>query len=160
RTPRDWYGESLLITPVDALDTLVMLGLTEEASAARALIDAQLSFDKDITVKNFEVTIRVLGGLLSGYQLTQDKRLLELADDLGAGLAPVLDSPTGMPYMFVTLRTGKVSGAKTNPAEIGTLLLEFGALGKLTNKPQYLDKARNAVVQLYARRSPIGLVGE
>src|ERR1051325_7530203 len=31
RSARDWYGESLLITPVDALDTLVMLGLTEEA---------------------------------------------------------------------------------------------------------------------------------
>src|SRR5690349_18414599 len=35
RGARDWYGESLLITPVDALDTLVMLGLTDEAAAAR-----------------------------------------------------------------------------------------------------------------------------
>src|ERR1044071_2874742 len=32
QTPRDWYGESLLITPVDSLDTLVMLGLTDEAN--------------------------------------------------------------------------------------------------------------------------------
>src|ERR1041384_5669560 len=30
---RDWYGASLLITPVDALDTLVLLGLTGEAAA-------------------------------------------------------------------------------------------------------------------------------
>ncbi|TMQ09569.1 MAG: hypothetical protein E6J91_29830 [Deltaproteobacteria bacterium] len=59
RTARDWYGESILITPVDALDALVMMGLTEEAAAARALIDERLSFDKDITVKNFEITIRV-----------------------------------------------------------------------------------------------------
>src|SRR5262249_36134238 len=47
---RDWYGGSLLITPVDALDTLVMMGLGDEAKAARALIDERLSFDQDITV--------------------------------------------------------------------------------------------------------------
>jgi mannosidase alpha-like ER degradation enhancer 2 len=160
RTARDWYGESLLITPVDALDTLVMLGLTDEAAAARTLIDDRLSFDKDITVKNFEITIRVLGGLLSGYQLTGDAHLLALADDLGARLLPVFGSPTGMPYMFVNLKTGKVSGAKSNPAEIGTLFLEFGTLAKLTGKPVYYDKARRALVELHARRSQLGLVGE
>jgi mannosidase alpha-like ER degradation enhancer 2 len=157
---RDWHGASLLITPVDALDTLVMLGLTAEADAARRLIDDRLSFDHDITVKNFEITIRVLGGLLSGYQLTGDRKLLWLADDLGARLLPVFDSPTGMPYMYVNLKTGRVSGARTNPAEIGTLLLEFGALSKLTRKPVYYEKAKRAVVQLYERRSALGLVGE
>lgn len=160
RSPRDWYGESLLITPVDALDTLVMLGLGDEAAAARKLIDEQLSFDKDIVVKNFEITIRVLGGLLSSYQLTGDRKLLWLADDLGARLLPVFASPTGMPYMFVNLRTGKPSGAKTNPAEIGTLLLEFGTLSKLTQKPAYYDKAKAAVMKLYERRSALGLVGD
>jgi hypothetical protein len=62
--------------------------------------------------------------------------------------------------MYVNLRTGKVSGARTNPAEIGTLILEFGALSKLTGKPIYYDKAKTALVQLYARRSKLGLVGE
>ena len=32
------------------------------------------------------------------------------------------DSPTGMPYMYVNLRTGKTRGARSNPAEIGTLI--------------------------------------
>ena len=35
-----------------------------------------------------------------------------------------------MPYMYVNLRTGKTSGARSNPAEIGTLILEFGTLGE------------------------------
>src|SRR6266487_5279393 len=96
KTPRDWYGQSLLITPVDSLDTLILLGFDDEAARARKLIDETLSFDKDSSVKNFEITIRVLGGLLSGYELTGDKRLLELADDLGTRLLPVFDSPTGM----------------------------------------------------------------
>lgn len=159
--PRDWYGnESLLMTPVDSLDTLILLGCKEEAAKAHALIVEKLSFDKDINVKVFEINIRLLGGLLSAYQLTGDPKLLQLADDLGTRLLPAFDSPTGMPYMFVNLRTGKTSGAKSNPAEIGTLILEFGTLSKLTKKPVYYDKAKRALTELYNRRSKLGLVGE
>src|ERR1700689_4561076 len=46
--PFDWYGTSLLMTPVDALDTMILMGLTKEADEDRQLIDTQLSFDKDI----------------------------------------------------------------------------------------------------------------
>jgi mannosidase alpha-like ER degradation enhancer 2 len=156
---RDWYGTSLLMTPVDALDTMVLMGLTDEAKEDRELIDKQLSFDKDIYVKNFEITIRLLGGLLSSYELTGDKRLLELADDLGTRLLPAFNSPTGMPYVFVNLKTGKTRGVESNPAEIGSLLIEFGTLSKLTGKQIYYDKAKRALVAVYDRRSPIGLVG-
>ena len=148
------------MTPVDSLDTLILMDLHDEADKARKLIDEKLSFDKDISVQNFEITIRLLGGLLSAYELTGDHRLLELADGLGTRLLPVFNSPTGMPYRFVNLRTGKTNGAKSNPAEIGTLILEFGTLSKHTHKPVYFDKAKNALVQLYNRRSKIGLVGE
>lgn len=160
RSAHDWYGESLLMTPVDALDTLLLMGLADEASRAKTLILEKLSFDRDVSVKNFEITIRLLGGLLSAYQATGDARLLALADDLGGRLLPAFRSPTGMPYMFVNLKTGTTSGARSNPAEIGTLLLEFGTLAKLTGKPVYYEKAKNALTALYGRRSPIGLVGE
>ena len=159
RSYRDWYGTSLLMTPVDALDTMVLMGLTDEAKEDRELIDKQLSLDKDIYVKNFEITIRLLGGLLSSYELTGDKRLLELADDLGTRLLPAFNSPTGMPYVFVNLKTGKTRGVESNPAEIGSLLIEFGTLSKLTGKQIYYDKAKRALVAVYERRSPIGLVG-
>jgi hypothetical protein len=64
-----------------------------------------------------------------------------------------------MPYVDVNLKTGAVRNPRTNPGEIGTLLVEFGTLGKLTGKKQYYDLVKSAVVQLYNRRSPIGLVG-
>ena len=156
---KDWFGTSLYMTPVDALDTLVLMGLTEQADQARELIAKNLSFDQDIYVKNFEITIRMLGGLLSSYQLTGDQRLLALADDLGKRLLPAFNSPTGLPYVFVNLKTGAVRGVDTNPAEAGTLLLEFGTLSKLTGKPVYYDKAKRALVEVYNRRSAIGLVG-
>ncbi|HEY1499796.1 MAG TPA: glycoside hydrolase family 47 protein [Acidobacteriaceae bacterium] len=157
--PFDWYGTSLLMTPVDALDTMILMGLTPQADEARHLIDTQLSFDKDVYVKNFEITIRLLGALQSSYELTGDPRLLALADDLGTRLLPAFESPTGMPYVNVNLKTGAVRGEDTNPAEIGTLLLEFGTLSKLTHKPIYYEKARRAMVALYNRRSAIGLFG-
>ena len=159
KTYRDWYGVSLYMTPVDALDTMITMGFDDEAKKTREFIVKNLSFDRDIYVKNFEVTIRMLGGLLSSYQLTGDKRLLTLAEDLGNRLLPAFKSKTGMPYMFVNLKTGAVRGEVSNPAEIGTLLIEFGTLSKLTGKSIFYDKAKRALVELYNRRSPIGLVG-
>src|SRR5438034_11764554 len=60
RRPVDWYGQSLLMTPVDALDTMLIMGLHDEAEKAKTLIIERLSFDKNISVKNFEITIRLL----------------------------------------------------------------------------------------------------
>ena len=159
KTYKDWYGQTLLMTPVDSLDTLILLGFKDEADTTRKYITDNLSFDKDIYVQNFEITIRLLGGLLSSYQMTRDKKLLSLAEDLGTRLLPVFDSPTGLPYKQVNLKTGKTRGDVTNPAETGTLLIEFGTLAKLTNKPVFYEKAKRALVETYNRRSPLGLVG-
>src|SRR5438067_2718946 len=159
KTCHDWYAEPLLMTPVDALDTMILMRLNGEAKTTREYVATHLSFDKDIDVQNFEITIRLLGGLLSSYQLTGDKRLLKLAEDLGNRLLPVFESPTGLPYRYVNLRTGKVRGEVTNPAEAGTLLIEFGTLSRLTHRPVFFEKAKRALVEIYNRRSPIGLVG-
>lgn len=157
---RDWYGDSLLITPVDAFSTLHLAGLDEEATAAHEVIVARLSFDHDASVQVFEVTIRLLGGLLSAYETTGDRRLLTLAEDLGTRLLPAFDSPTGMPYRFVNLRTGEKKDPVSNPAEIGTLLLEFGTLARHSGKQVFFDKPKRALLELYSKRSPLGLVGE
>jgi mannosidase alpha-like ER degradation enhancer 2 len=160
KTYRDWYApETLLMTPVDSLDSLYLLGFKAEADAARKYITENLAFDKDIYVQNFEITIRILGGLLSAYQMTNDKKLLALAEDLGTRLLPVFNSPTGLPYRYINLKTGKTKGEVSNPAETGTLLIEFGTLAKLTNKPVFYEKAKRALVETYNRRSSIGLVG-
>jgi ER degradation enhancer, mannosidase alpha-like 2 len=159
KQPHDWYAHSLLMTPVDALDTMILMGLTPQADEARKLIDTKLNFDQDMYVKDFEITIRMMGGLLSAYQLTGDKRLLALADDLGRRMLPIFNSPTGMPYEYVNLHTGAVRGVDSNPAEVGSLMLEYGMLARLTGKQIYYDKAKHAVIELNKRRSKIGLVG-
>jgi len=159
RGAKDWYGQSLLMTPVDGYDTMLLMGLTTEAAEAKELIVTQLGFDRDVEVQVFEVTIRLLGGLLSAYQMDGDPRFLRLADDLGKRLLPAFRTETGMPCRFVNLRSGAVRDCVSNPAEIGTLMLEFGTLARLTGNPVYYDTAKRAVTELFRRRSAIGLVG-
>lgn len=159
---RNWYGkETLHMTAVDTLTTFVVMGFDDELRKTIDYLAKNLSFDKDISVSNFEITIRILGALVSTYQSTGDKRLLALADDLGTRLLPAFKSKTGMPYRFVNLKTGAVDGVVSNPAEIGTLVLEWGTLSKLTKKPVYMTVARNALAALYKFRDPAtGLVGQ
>jgi ER degradation enhancer, mannosidase alpha-like 2 len=159
RGARDWYGQSLLMTPVDALDTMVLMGLDAEARDDTELIATRLSFDKDIDVKHFEIVIRLLGGLLSGYQLTHDERLLRLATDLGERLSPAFGSPTGLPWVYVNLRSGKTHGSESNPAE-SALLIEYGTLARLTGEARFYDQAKRAMEGIYQRRSQRDLVGE
>ncbi len=156
---RDWYDASLVMTPVDAFDTMLLMGLDQEAAEAKELIIKDLGFDHDFEVQVFEVTIRLLGGLLSAYQMDGDQRFLTLAEDLGKRLLPAFSSATGMPYRFVNLRSGAVRDPVNNPAEIGTLILEFGVLSKLTGNPAYYDASKSAIMELFKRRSEIGLVG-
>lgn len=159
RKPHDWYGRPLLMTPVDGYDTMLLMGLTAEAADAKRLILERLSFDQDASVQVFEVTIRLLGGLLSAYQMDHDPAFLRLATELGNRLLPAFDSPTGMPFRYVNLRTGETRDSLSNPAEIGTLMLEFGTLSELTGRTVYYDKAKRAVEELFRRRSALGLVG-
>ena len=159
KTYRDWHDAPLLMTAVDAMSTMHLMGLEEEAKRTREFVIANLRFDHSISVKNFEITIRILGGLLSAHQLSGDVRLLSMAEDLGRRLLPAFDSPTGMPYMYVNIGTGSVHGNVSNPAEIGTLLIEFGTLSKLTGKPEFYDKAKRALAELHKRRAKTGLVG-
>lgn len=160
KTGHNWYKNSLLMTPVDAYDVMLIMGLQQEADETKELIFNNLQFDLDMEVQNFEVSIRILGGLISAYELDGDKHFLELAIDLGSRLQKAFQSPTGMPYRYVNLKTGKTRGKISNPAEIGTYLIEYGVLSQHSGNPEFFITAKKAMMALYARRSPIGLVGE
>jgi ER degradation enhancer, mannosidase alpha-like 2 len=159
RNYRDWYAESLLMTPVDAFDSMKMLGMEEEAKEVKQLIFQKLSFDKNISVQVFEVTIRLMGGLLAAYQIDGDEQFLFRATDLANRLLPAFDTPTGIPYRYIHLQTGEKRDSLNNPAEAGTLMLEFGTISKLTGSPIYYDKAKKAMMAVYERHSAIGLPG-
>ncbi len=157
---KNWYKTSMLMTPVDAFDTFILLGLKKEAKEAKNIILQKLDFNIDQDVQVFEITIRLLAGLLTAYELDGNKKFLTIADDLGKRLMPCFDTPTGMPYRFVNLVTGKIRDSANNPAEIGTLMMEFGKLSKLTGNNTYYSAAKKAMMAVYNKRSKIDLVGE
>lgn len=160
KEPKVWYKKSMLMTPIDAFDTFILLGLTQEAKEAKDIILEKLDFNIDQDVQVFEITIRLLAGLLTAYELDGNKKFLLLAEDLGKRLMPCFNTPTGMPYRYVNLVTGKIRDSANNPAEIGTLMLEFGKLSALTGNKTYYNAAKKGMLSIYNKRSKIDLVGE
>ena len=61
---------------------------------------------------------------------------MRLAEDAAKRLLPAFDTPTGMPYGTVNLRNGVPNGETpvTSTAGVGTVVIEFGALSRLTGK--------------------------
>ncbi|KAJ2716783.1 hypothetical protein H4R19_000430 [Coemansia spiralis] len=174
----DVLGDYLL-TLVDTLDTLAILG--DRAGFARA-VDNTLAylpdFNIDSHVQVFEVAIRMLGGLLSAHIIATDEDdalgmrldrngtytggLLRLARDLGYRLLPAFEaSPTGIPFPRTNLKRGFSADETptTCAAGVGTLLLEFGALSRLTNETVFEDVARLALSDMWAARSKRNLFG-
>ncbi|MFI5780076.1 glycoside hydrolase family 47 protein [Nocardia sp. NPDC051570] len=151
-------GRPIGLSIIEALDTLYVMELDTELAAAVAWIEQHLDFDIDGDFHVFEAIIRVVGGLLAGYLATDNKKLLALTVDLADRLMPAFASPTGMPYQYVNLHTGAVSGNTPPLAEIGTNILEFGMLSQLTKDPKYLEAAKKAYRAAIAKRSPINLM--
>jgi mannosyl-oligosaccharide alpha-1,2-mannosidase len=152
-------GHPMGLTVVEALDTLWLMELDAELEQGLDWVARNLSFEVDAPFQVFETNIRLLGGLLSGYQCTGEERLLELARDVGDRLLPAFTkSPSGVPYRFVNLATGAVSEPATNLAETGTYITEFGALSDWTGDPRYVSAAKRAFEVTFANRTPLDLL--
>ena len=70
------------------------------------------------------------------------------------------NTATGMPYGTVNLRHGVPKGETTVTctAGVGTFIVEFGALSKLTGDPIFEKVAMRAMDSLWKARSEISLV--
>ena len=77
RDSNEWFN--LGLTLIDSLDTIWLMGLSKEFDEARDWIENEMKIAQDKDVNLFETTIRVLGGLLSAFHLTQDKMFLKKA---------------------------------------------------------------------------------
>ncbi|KAI8820688.1 glycoside hydrolase [Fimicolochytrium jonesii] len=138
----NWYGEtSVLSTPIDAMDTLRMMGLDSRYEQAKGLVLKNLDFDIDVEVNLFETTIRVLGGLLSAWEFDDDPRYLKLAEDLADRMMGAFDTPTGLPLNFFNLKHKNASGHGTTLSQAGTLQLELQYLSDVTGNAKYAEKA-------------------
>ena len=163
------------LTLVDSLDLLAVMGNVSEFQRAVQLVVETVNFDKSNVVQVFEVTIRMLGGLLSSHLLMKDPNfpglapdwymddLLSLAHDLALRLLPAFEkTDTGIPLPRINLMYGVPDDGRTTTctAGAGSLLLEFSLLSRLLGDPIYEIVARRATRSLFSRRdSETGLLG-
>ncbi len=159
KTYHDWYSQSLNMSPIDAYSTLKVMGLDNEANRIENFVIDSLNFNKDIFVKLFEVDIRILGGLLNIYEMSGNEKVLKKAQDFADRLLPAFNSPTGLPYFYVNLKTGATKGNIVNVAEAGSYIFEFGILSYYTKNPKYYQTAKKATKEIFSRRSTIDLLG-
>ncbi|KAF2641493.1 seven-hairpin glycosidase [Massarina eburnea CBS 473.64] len=146
-------------TLIDSLDTLWIMGLNDEFEEAVADVE-KVDFGKFMTstewINVFETNIRHLGGLLSAYELSEDKRLLKKATEVGEMLYHAFDTPNHMPrtrWGMVEAVEGisQVADDGVLLAEMGTFTLEFSRLSQLTKDVKWWDMA-NRVTQLLAKQ--------
>lgn len=73
--------------------------------------------------------------------------LLQLAEDVARRLIAAFDTTTGMPYGTVNLRYGVPAGetSVTCTAGVGTFILEFGTLSRLTGDPLFEEVGDGSV---------------
>jgi len=172
-TGRDTWG-SYSLTLIDSLDTLaVMKNYTEFQRVTRVLED-KLSFEDDINVSVFESNIRILGGLLSAHLYSKeagldldgswpcDGPLLRLAVKIADKLVPAFNTSTGMPFGTVNFARGVPLNETpvTCTAGVGTFIVEFGTLSRLTGNKTYENLALKALHAINSFKSPIGLVAD
>lgn len=97
----------------------------------------------------FETFLLVVGGLLSAHLFSRragfeveptwpcSGPLLRYAEMFASKLLPAFDTPTGMPYGTVNLASNGVPPNETPVtcvAGVGTMILEFGTLSRLTGR--------------------------
>uniref|UniRef100_A0A1I8IBQ7 alpha-1,2-Mannosidase n=2 Tax=Macrostomum lignano TaxID=282301 RepID=A0A1I8IBQ7_9PLAT len=171
-----WMGAGL--TLIDSLDTLMIMGMSQQVAKAREWVATQLNFDVDKPHTNvFETTIRLLGGLLSAHHLSNDSIYLDRALQLGERLLPAFSSPSGLPYSDINLHTGQASNPvwtvesstdarclTTKPAhptcrtQVSSVQLELRELSRLTGRPEFADAADRISRVLHSADKKDGLV--
>jgi hypothetical protein len=146
----NWAPGGVGLMIIDSLDTLLLMNLTTEYNQAREWIATELDFNKNQDVNVFETTIRILGGLLSAYHLSNNDRLyLEKAIDLGDRLLYAFDTQSGIPYSGITLSNGKPVGhGPSSTAEATTIQLEFKYLSHLTGDMKYWNAAEKVMERM------------
>ncbi|SMR57466.1 unnamed protein product [Zymoseptoria tritici ST99CH_3D1] len=132
-------------TLVDSLDTLWIMDLKEEfKEAVDSIVQIDFTATTQKSINVFETTIRYLGGFLSAYDLSDDKRLLDKSLELADMLYAAFDTPNRMPILrwdFHAARKGEEQVASDHVvlAEMGSLCLEFTRLSQITRDPRWYD---------------------
>ncbi|KAM4772077.1 mannosyl-oligosaccharide 1,2-alpha-mannosidase IA [Rhinophrynus dorsalis] len=157
------FGNIQGATIVDALDTLYIMEMKDEFKDAKEWVEKNLEFNVNAEVSVFEVNIRFVGGLLSAYYISGEEVFRRKAVELGEKLLPAFNTPTGIPWALLNIKSGIgrnwpwASGGSSILAEFGTLHLEFIHLSQVSGNPIFAEKVMNIRKVLNRLDKPQGL---
>ncbi|KAJ5090874.1 hypothetical protein N7532_009558 [Penicillium argentinense] len=140
-------------TLIDNLDTLWIMDMKEDFEKAVAAV-SEINFEDTPSpeINTHEVNVRILGGLLSAYDLSADKQLLNKAVDVGDMLYAAFDTPNRMPIIHWDLHKAarqeeQQAEEVVSASELGSFVLEFTRLSQITGDPKYFDAAQHVMTK-------------
>ncbi|KAF8194771.1 glycoside hydrolase family 47 protein [Mycena galopus ATCC 62051] len=147
------WGASL----VDAMGTMAVMGLDD------LLEEAALIPVPSYTPGLFETTIRWVGGLISAYELSDEKYpiLITKAKEVTDKLAFAWVGNNTIPFNNMNFTTNTPEIGTNSIAGLGTLSLEWLALSHYTGNATYGNLAEGGVITVAELPSPLpGLAGQ
>ena len=167
-TSNDVWG-GFAVTMIDCLDTAKIMGLDAEFERMVAFLDTNFTMQRNHYVSVFELSIRVLGGLLGAFDLSGgDPRLLRMADEAGTALLGAFPKDgDGLPAAELNIvkshrRNHPWARSMHNLAEVGSVQLELGRLAAVVRAargavPPRLEAASRSMSHVLRARSSNGL---
>lgn len=168
------------ITLIDSLTTIAILEDRPQFLKAVRLVERTFpngNFDIDSTIQVFEITIRVIGSLLSSHLYATDPTkavylgddydgsLLRLAQNMADRLLPAYLTSTGLPMPRRNIkRKWDVSEfpdfleTENNVAAMASPMFEFTILSYLTGDPKYEKVTRYAFDKTWSLRTGLDLL--
>lgn len=154
---KSWNQEQLLLKsnlrrestwPIDLIDSLDTLYLCGETKLFQDSVNIIEDFDFRVPPLAMEVidipdiTTRVLEGLLSAYELSMDKRLLNKAKHVADFILRSFDTPNRIPilkYFWKSDLRNRFPDRTVPSGQLTTMALAFIRLSQLTRLNKYFD---------------------
>lgn len=148
QTQRSWAGTSTLVS---AMDTLWIMGLTDEFDRARDFVAGNMSI-AELTQNGDPVLVhqtvaQVVGGLLGSYELTGDDLFKTKAQEIMEVLLPAYNEQSGVFSALYNPKTNERKdlagmGKRAFIASLGSLQLELRYLSDITGDPKFARMVR------------------
>ena len=157
-TSHDWL--KLAATMIDSLDNLWIFGMKREFAEAQAFV-SRMTFNHATGISMFETVIRIVGGLLSAFELSKERVFLAKAKECADLMMYAFEhNHRGLPCSTVSLDGRKLcsmpmwAGHAVVLAEFGTIQLEFKYLAHHTGERKYWDAAERIMEHLQTVDKP------
>lgn len=139
------HDASWPIEEVDSLDTLYIVGEMKLFDKIVEMIEAtdfKIPPQQMEVIDIVDISNRLLGGMLSAYELSQNKILLMKAKDLADFLLRSFDTPNRVELLNYSWKTpfkNRFAYMDANIADLTKMTLEFTRLTQLTNSNKYFN---------------------